>query len=589
MLKIITTIVLALFMFTMGCKKNDSLPAGEFPDLVSKVTASASGFVTNEQNQPVQGAVVKMGMAVTTTNLFGYFSFNNVEVPKNAAVIRVENSGYFPAIKTHSVIAGESYFTRIKMIPKQTLGTIDSNTGGSVSDANGFKIQLPPNSVVNVASGMPYDGAILVAGYWLNPVSEDMSLIMPGDLRALNNNGNLQSLITYGMVAVELQGSSGESLQIAPGKTSTVSFPIPSPLNSHAPSSIPLWYFNEENGHWVEEGAAERMGDFYVGEVSHFSFWNCDIPEYRINFSITIKSPQGIPQPNFCIVFRSTTPPFQQRVFYTNLNGFTSGFLPKNTNMIMEVKGMTTCSNVIYTQPLITTESNLELGEVIIPENIYYTSLTGTAVNCTNQPVTNGAVLVLLSSGYQMISSIQSNGQFNINVPLCSSNEQATIITFDYSSNIQNNPFTIMLNENENNLGNIEICNESNTVNQFLRYTIQGIPYEFVSTNSNITIWNQGANQRATIIANENFGSRTAELTYDYSNLNAAITFTQLIKFINSDNPMGNLFIQDNVMLTISDYRNIGDYFSGSFNATKYTTDGTPYAITGQFMVRRTF
>ncbi|MBX2939011.1 MAG: hypothetical protein KF880_02935 [Ferruginibacter sp.] len=52
---------------------------------------------------------------------------------------------------------------------------------------------------------------------------------------------------------------------------------------------------------------------------------------------------------------------------------------------------------------------------------------------------------------------------------------------------------------------------------------------------------------------------------------------------------MGNLFIQDNVMLMISDYRNIGDYFSGSFNATKYTTDGTPYTIIGQFMVKRTF
>ncbi|MBX2939010.1 MAG: hypothetical protein KF880_02930 [Ferruginibacter sp.] len=490
MQKVLTAAVIAIFMLIAGCKKGDKLPTGDFPDLNTRVNASASGFVTNEQNQPVQGAIVKMGMMSTTTNLFGYFEFNDVEVVKNAALIKVENPGYFTAIKTHSVITGEKFFTRIKLIPKNTLGTIDAITGGSVTDVNGFKIQIQPNSVVYDGSGLPYNGAITVFGYWLNPVSDDLPLTMPGDLRALNNNGNLQSLITYGMVAVELKGSNGEALQIASGKTSAVTFPIPSPLNNSAPATIPLWYFDENNGHWVEEGVANRVGDFYVGEASHFSFWNCDVPENRINFSITIKSPQGIPLPNFCIVFQSTTPPFPKRVYYTNLNGFTSGFLPKNTNMIMEVKGTTLCSNVIYTQPLITTESNLDLGEVIIPENIYYTSLTGTVVNCTNQPVTNGAVLVLLSSGYQTISPIQSNGQFNINVPLCSSNEQATLITSDYSSNIQNNPVTIMLNENENNMGNIEICNESNTVNQFLRYSIQGITYEFVSTNSNITIWN---------------------------------------------------------------------------------------------------
>lgn len=586
--KVFASFVFATFMLIAGCKKSDKLPTGDFPDLNTRVNASASGFVTNEQNQPVQGAIVKMGMMSTTTNLFGYFEFNDVEVVKNAAIIKVETPGYFTAIKTHSVIAGENYFTRIKLIPKNTLGIIDAITGGSVTDANGFKIQIQPNSVVYDVSGLPYNGAITVFGNWLNPLNDDLPLTMPGDLRALNSNGYLQTLITYGMVAVELKGSNGEALQIVAGKTSTVTFPVPSPLNHNAPSTIPLWYFDEGNGHWVEEGVANRVGDFYVGDVSHFSFWNCDIPENTVKFSIIIKSNQGMPHPYYTVVFRSATSPNQKRTYFTNSEGFASGLLPKYTDMIMEVRSSPLCNTVIYSQQLTTSGSDIDFGELTLPDNLMYGSISGTLVNCSSQPVVNGAVLVIMSGGFQALTHTDNNGQFNINAPLCSANEQAVIIAFDYSSNIQSSPNSIQVDENGIALGQIEICNESTNLNQFLRYTIHGTTYEYTSTNSNITIWNQGINQKATIIANENFGSRSAELTYDYSNL-GSVDSTRLLKFVNSDNPAGNIFSQDNALIYVTEYGNIGEFFSGAFSVFKVDADGNPVSIVGQFKVRRTF
>ncbi|MBL0273909.1 MAG: hypothetical protein IPQ06_12755 [Chitinophagaceae bacterium] len=57
---------------------------------------------------------------------------------------------------------------------------------------------------------------------------------MPGDLRGLNTDGNLQLLATYGMAAVEYRNG-GELLQITSGKKALLSLPIPSSLLSIAP------------------------------------------------------------------------------------------------------------------------------------------------------------------------------------------------------------------------------------------------------------------------------------------------------------------------------------------------------------------
>ena len=139
-------------------------------------------------------------------------------------------------------------------------------------------ISLPSNSVVNVATDAPYTGTVNVAVHWIDPTAVDLDQIMPGDLRGIDETGSLKGLKTFGMTAVELTSASGELLQIASGKKATLTMPVPPALLSNAPSSIPLWYFDEINGLWKQDGTATKTGNTYVGDVSHFSFWNCDQP-----------------------------------------------------------------------------------------------------------------------------------------------------------------------------------------------------------------------------------------------------------------------------------------------------------------------
>src|ERR1043165_4695902 len=95
-------LVIFALLFLFSCKKdiNNQNHNSEAPDLTTKTNTSVSGFVTDENDQPVNGASVKAGTANTTTNQFGYFELKNVELVKTAAFVTIAKPGYFNATKT---------------------------------------------------------------------------------------------------------------------------------------------------------------------------------------------------------------------------------------------------------------------------------------------------------------------------------------------------------------------------------------------------------------------------------------------------------------------------------------------------------
>ncbi|MBP9098394.1 MAG: carboxypeptidase regulatory-like domain-containing protein, partial [Ferruginibacter sp.] len=272
--------ILAILIFA-SCQKEIDTDTGNvivLPDFDTKVSSSVSGFVTDENDAPVMGSTVSAGSGTTTTDKYGYFEIKNVQVVKSAAVVTVNKPGYFKGIKTYIAESGKSAFFRIKLIPKTISGSINGSTGGNVTLTNGLVIALPANGVVNAATNVAYTGNVNVSAHWINPTASDLNQEMPGDLRGISTDGSLKTLTTFGMAAVELTGASGELLQIATGQKATLTMPIPAAILSNAPATIPLWSFDEAKGLWKEEGQAIKTGNTYVGDVSHFSFWNCDVP-----------------------------------------------------------------------------------------------------------------------------------------------------------------------------------------------------------------------------------------------------------------------------------------------------------------------
>src|SRR5205814_609485 len=97
------------------------------------------------------------------------------------------------------------------------------------------------------------------------------------------------------------------------------------------------WYFDETSGLWKEQGTATKMGANYVGDVSHFSFWNCDYASSFINLDITVLDSSGNPIPNLWLKVTPVDSTLWPRWGTTNAAGFVSGLVPDNQQLLIQI------------------------------------------------------------------------------------------------------------------------------------------------------------------------------------------------------------------------------------------------------------
>jgi hypothetical protein len=572
-----------------GCKKNGTGTGENItpPDLTTQVSSSVSGFVVNENNLPVLNATVQVGSSTVSTDKYGFFEVRDVRVIKNAATATVNKTGYFKSIKTYTATEGKSVFFRIKLIPKTNSGTISSSSGGSVTLSNGMSISFPASSVVNAATNAVYNGTVNVAAYWINPASNEISSIMPGDLRGLNTDGNLQLLATYGMAAVELTGAGGELLQIAAGKKASLSMPIPSSLLSSAPSAIPLWYFDETKGLWKQEGSAAKTGSNYVGDVNHFSFWNCDVPGNYVRFDCTLVNATGQPIPYAYVKVTALNPGIYFSDYgYTDSTGYVSGYVPPNAQLKLEVFDNSNCGNAVYTQLFNTGNTNISLGNIVIVAASRMATLEGIVKNCNNTPVTNGYIIIT-DGNILNRHRLSSNGTYSVNKLVCSFPNIISLIGEDVSTSQQSTALTyVITNAGINNIPGINACGL--TTQEYFNYTDNGVPYTYstpVDTTYMYAVY-------APTYTNTIYGRTLPLVPNNY----ATITFGIFNISVGSNTAVSsfstftsNSYLFNSGMVNITEYGNIGQFEAGTFNVTKTDLQTqTLHTFTGSFRIRRT-
>lgn len=223
------------------------------------------------------GVKIHSGNVQSTTDEDGGFHLTKVNVVNGRGVIHLEKKGYFPLTRAQEK---DQLLLKAKLQPlgnsKTTAQLTFDATQGHTINIEGMKVEIPAHSLVN-KNGEPYSGTVYADMFYLSPNNPDFIRLMPGgDMMAIDKNREMVRLFSYGMTDVLLKDSLGMPLQLEKGKTSTLTFPLPKGLDGSL-ESIPLWYFNEKNGLWEEQGIAYKEGDNYVGQVGHFSWWNCDV------------------------------------------------------------------------------------------------------------------------------------------------------------------------------------------------------------------------------------------------------------------------------------------------------------------------
>ena len=589
-MRIITKCLLgSLFIsiFILSCQKevktDNPVTGGGTGTVVNPtpVQGNVTGKVIDNNNNAVAGATVRAGSNTTATDSRGLFRFNNIQLDKFSAVITVEKAGFFKGYRVFSASANNTNFVKLRLVPKSLIGSIDAANGGSVTLPDNSKITLPASGVVAKATSQSYTGSVKVYAAVIDPTSADISQVVPGSFQGTDANNNRVILKSFGMLAVELEGNSAEQLQIAPGKTAKLRFTIPSSLRSTAPATIPLWSVDETTGLWKQEGSANKGTDYYEGDVSHFSFWNCDISSQTVFLEMTIVTAEG---PLSHVQVKLTRPNGSSSYGYTDSSGHVGGQVPKNEALTLEV--LNTCNQPIYTQNVGPFSTTTNLGTITVTLSPVNTlQITGSAVNCSNQPVTSGNVLVYFEG--HLYNRPISNGNFSLTITRCSNSTAAVeIVAVDNVANQQSSsPWTGTASTGTINTGTISACGTSST--SFINYSVDGSNYTLNSTNPDDSISTYGAsgtNQNSTMVSAFKISQPNMNISFFTQGATVGTFPLQYLEV----NQYDSVSIVTPFNINITTYGLPGQFIEGNFTGQiRELVNNNLHTISATFRVRR--
>lgn len=462
--------LLVMSLFTFQCAKEKphqwaDTPTIDQPTQLVKGNSfitDIAGIVIDEAGLPVSGAHVKVGSKTYQTNQFGLFMAAGAPVHENIAFVLVEKTGYFHGSRSFIPQASGNKVT-IRMLRQDNSISFNAAEGGTIS-AGKAEIKLGAGFVDE--SGAAYTGNVTLTAKYLDPESSVIHEIMPGDLRGMDAEGE-SALETFGMIAAELTGSSGQKLQPSATNPATISVGLSATLLARAPATIPLWHFNETDGIWVHEGEANLVNGSYVGQVKHFSFWNCDVPfdVAYIKGSVVTEAGNPISNVNITLIRESG----DKRTAYVNAQGKVSGAVQANEVFTAEV---TDLSGMVLTRSAVGPFASNAIVEEIVVSG-FETKITGILRNCDGSVPEGSYIFINKTSLAEVKNGVISFGALGI----VGTKIQCIAIS---ESGVYSAPFELTLDGEQQDIGTIELCDGAVDEGELqMSYEIGGVKYEF--------------------------------------------------------------------------------------------------------------
>lgn len=491
--KIFGILLVAVVSFT-SCKKdiNQFNPTEiTAPDFSKMVKTDIGGTITDDAGEPVKDVEITIGSEFTTTDENGVFLIKNVTISARKAYVKATKSGYFHGSRTMYVEEGKLHFANIQILEKTNVGNFQSTTGGTIS-FQGVEMVFPANGIKLKDGGM-YSGSVNVLAKYLSPDDSQRNTKMPGDLRGINTEGEEIVMATFGMTAVELIGDSGEELQVADDTKVAMSTPVPASFVSLAPSTIPLWFFDEADGLWKEEGEAVLEGNNYVGSVSHFTWWNNDFPYPAVDIKGQILDEDGNPLAGVHVNIRVVGEAYGGHGD-TNADGVFCGGGPKGKEIELTIVGNSTGPCGGWNDPVFTVNLGIITEPTILPpitlipnggQGVTPVSATisGRLIDCDDNPVSYGYVEGL-AGGRRMSMFVEDDGTFSYTGIFCSPAAEIIITGYDLENALQTELQTFPFDANVS-LGDLKACDQ---LEHYVTYTLDGSKF----TIPNPTVFGEG-------------------------------------------------------------------------------------------------
>jgi len=186
------------------------------------------------------------------------------------------------------------------MIERGAEQTLDIDAGGSLSGDNGASVTVAAGSFVD-ANGAAVTGNIQIQITPVDVSNPEILAAFPGDFTGLEELNNTETAIaSLGTVEYNFT-QNGNALQLNSGATAEIQLPIYGTTNPKTGNPvamgdvIELWSLNEDTGIWLQEGTGTVVantdapgGLALQATVSHFTWWNIDVPIPTADVEVTL-------------------------------------------------------------------------------------------------------------------------------------------------------------------------------------------------------------------------------------------------------------------------------------------------------------
>ncbi|WP_156115570.1 carboxypeptidase-like regulatory domain-containing protein [Psychroserpens sp. Hel_I_66] len=588
-----------ILLIALSCNKDDSpnSPQNQEPDPTafaqnfgSEISRTFLGTVLDINDNPIENAQISIGSSTAMTDANGIFIINNATVNERFGYVKAEKAGFIRA--SRAVVPSEgTNKIRITMLAETIVGTTSSGTQETISLQDGASVALEGDYIK--ADGSSYSGNVNVIMHHLDPADGNMPDQMPGMLYAANSQNEARMLETFGMLAVELRGENGEDLNLAEGSTAEITVPLDPSLMVNAPSSIPLWYFDEINGYWIEDGEATLVGNTYVGTVSHFSFWNCDIPIEAVNLCVTAVNSDNNSLANLIIGITSNT--YGTRNGYTNENGQVCGLVPSNESLEVNVSvlGVGNCiSDIIYSTTIgpFSTDSSIVI-EITDFGDLDIETVLGSFETCSGNPVDDGYVF-LNNAGFESYEYVD-DGDFEINFLRCDDNDTFYLKGYDFVNLQETDSIAYTYTSPITNIGTLTACN---TIDEFIQYQIDQENEVTIATNLYIGLYFSPSSPTIPRLSVQGFTSNDDNQDYFFFQfrLNDNPPYTGAYNHTGFGDDIGFgtegpvLLNNESIVISyITNFGEVNEFVDINFDGTYEDPDGTMHTFNGIIHARR--
>jgi len=332
---------------------------------------------------------------------------------------------------------------------------------------------------------------------------------------------------------------------------------------------------------------ATKVGNNYVGTVSHFSWWNYDIGFGQGTINGRVVDCEGTPLANVTVTVNG------QMTVVTDQNGNYTNWVPAGMALTFQVlpQGVITLPSQLETVAALTAGQTVTVPDLEVPCGA---RIIGRLTGCSEE---SEAGTVLLMQTNQVLSSVYtSDGTFNL---LAVANTNYTL-TAASNSGITSLPVTSPNANDTIDAGTIQLCNSTTYPHGF---TITGNGYagEEVGLLTTITpgeaYWWPSTNAIiGQFSGNSTDGPCTINLTFQGNNLG--------VRNLTTNSSLGSFYMQFNgvqyfpstpsnnpFLLELTQFGPVGDSIKGTFSgAMKYSGGGnSEVSITnGKFAFPRT-